>query len=222
MAITAEMVRVLRERTGAGMMDCKAALAETHGDMEKAVEIIVAGHVKSVDAGEVNGFLSSLGYGSPSTSADDKDKSYRFSLGYRFSPIISVEGFYADLGSYNSRSSVTSPSAGTVNADYQAKGYGVDLLLSAPISPEFSVYGRVGVIQAKAEANFNSAGSINLLSRSGSSDKTGQHFGVGLQYDITPVIGLRGEFETYRKLGDDSTGGELKVDVVSLGAIFRF
>jgi elongation factor Ts len=36
--ITAPMVKELRERTGAGMMDCKAALSETGGDMEKAVD----------------------------------------------------------------------------------------------------------------------------------------------------------------------------------------
>ncbi len=36
--ITAQMVKELRERTGAGMMDCKSALAETDGDMEKAVD----------------------------------------------------------------------------------------------------------------------------------------------------------------------------------------
>jgi elongation factor Ts len=38
MAITAKDVAVLRERTGAGMMDCKKALEETNGDMDKAVE----------------------------------------------------------------------------------------------------------------------------------------------------------------------------------------
>lgn len=40
MAITAEMVKQLRDRTGAGMMDCKAALTEAGGDMEKAVDIL--------------------------------------------------------------------------------------------------------------------------------------------------------------------------------------
>ena len=34
--ITAEMVKQLRERTGAGMMDCKKALKETTGDMENS------------------------------------------------------------------------------------------------------------------------------------------------------------------------------------------
>src|SRR5688500_19098041 len=36
--ITAASVKELRERTGAGMMDCKKALAETHGDMETAID----------------------------------------------------------------------------------------------------------------------------------------------------------------------------------------
>lgn len=40
MAITAEMVKELRERTSAGMMDCKKALTEADGDMEKAIEIL--------------------------------------------------------------------------------------------------------------------------------------------------------------------------------------
>jgi len=38
MAITAQMVKELREKTGVGMMDCKAALTETNGDMEAAVD----------------------------------------------------------------------------------------------------------------------------------------------------------------------------------------
>ncbi|AKN29459.1 elongation factor Ts [Clostridium carboxidivorans P7] len=38
--ITAQMVKELRERTGAGMMDCKKALNESNGDTEKAVEIL--------------------------------------------------------------------------------------------------------------------------------------------------------------------------------------
>jgi elongation factor Ts len=38
--ITAGLVKELRERTGAGMMDCKKALAETGGDIEKAVDFL--------------------------------------------------------------------------------------------------------------------------------------------------------------------------------------
>jgi elongation factor Ts len=38
--ITASMVKELRETTGAGMMDCKKALAETDGNMEEAIEVL--------------------------------------------------------------------------------------------------------------------------------------------------------------------------------------
>lgn len=40
MAITASLVKELRERTGAGMMECKKALVETNGDIEAAIELM--------------------------------------------------------------------------------------------------------------------------------------------------------------------------------------
>ncbi|EFM39603.1 translation elongation factor Ts [[Eubacterium] yurii subsp. margaretiae ATCC 43715] len=40
MEITAAMVKALREKTGAGMMDCKKALVETDGDMDKAIDTL--------------------------------------------------------------------------------------------------------------------------------------------------------------------------------------
>jgi len=40
MAVTASMVKELRERTGAGMMECKKALVETNGDMDAAIEYL--------------------------------------------------------------------------------------------------------------------------------------------------------------------------------------
>jgi elongation factor Ts len=42
MAITAQQVKELRDRTGAGMMDCKKALTETNGDMEAAIDLLRA------------------------------------------------------------------------------------------------------------------------------------------------------------------------------------
>ncbi len=40
MAISAGLVKELRERTGAGMLDCKKALEETNGDIEKAIDLL--------------------------------------------------------------------------------------------------------------------------------------------------------------------------------------
>ena len=49
MAVTAKMVKELREMTGAGMMDCKKALNETNGDMAAAIEFLrTNGEAKAV------------------------------------------------------------------------------------------------------------------------------------------------------------------------------
>ncbi len=49
MDITASMVRELREKSGAGMMDCKKALSETGGDMEQAFDFLRKQGLKSAD-----------------------------------------------------------------------------------------------------------------------------------------------------------------------------
>jgi elongation factor Ts len=52
-AISAQDVKTLRDRTGAGMMDCKAALQEAGGDIDKAVEILrVKGQASAAKRGE--------------------------------------------------------------------------------------------------------------------------------------------------------------------------
>ena len=51
--IAAKDVKALRDRTGAGMMDCKKALTEADGDMDKAIEILrVKGQAKAAKRGE--------------------------------------------------------------------------------------------------------------------------------------------------------------------------
>jgi len=52
-SVTAQDVKALRDRTGAGMMECKSALQETDGDMEKAIELLrVRGAAKAAKRGE--------------------------------------------------------------------------------------------------------------------------------------------------------------------------
>jgi len=52
-SVTAQDVKTLRERTGAGMMECKRALEEANGDADKAIEILrVKGQAKAAKRGE--------------------------------------------------------------------------------------------------------------------------------------------------------------------------
>src|SRR4051812_6609522 len=49
MTVTAAMVKELREKSGAGMMDCKTALAENNGDMEAAIDWLRAKGISKAD-----------------------------------------------------------------------------------------------------------------------------------------------------------------------------
>ncbi len=61
MEVTASLVKELREKTGAGMMDCKKALAETGGDLQKAVDFLrqkgLAAAAKKVDRVATDGAI---------------------------------------------------------------------------------------------------------------------------------------------------------------------
>ena len=53
MSVTAQDVKTLRDRTGAGMMECKRALEEAEGDADKAIEVLrVKGQAKAAKRGE--------------------------------------------------------------------------------------------------------------------------------------------------------------------------
>lgn len=62
MAVTAQMVKELREKTGAGMLDCKKALTETNGDMDKAIDFLrekgIASAAKKADRIAAEGITS--------------------------------------------------------------------------------------------------------------------------------------------------------------------
>jgi elongation factor Ts len=71
MAITAALVKELRERTGAGMMDCKKALVETNADLEAAIDLMRASG--AAKAAKKAGRVASEGLVNVTTSGDNKD-----------------------------------------------------------------------------------------------------------------------------------------------------
>lgn len=73
MNITAKMVKELREKTGAGMMDCKKALTATDGDMDKAVDYL---REKGLGAAEKKaGRIAAEGVAAVKVSEDGKSGS---------------------------------------------------------------------------------------------------------------------------------------------------
>ena len=70
MAITAALVKELRERTGAGMMDCKKALVETNADLEAAIDLMRASG--AAKAAKKAGRVASEGLVNVTISDDNK------------------------------------------------------------------------------------------------------------------------------------------------------
>jgi elongation factor Ts len=90
--ISAQLVRELRERTGAGMMDCKRALQETNGDMEAAVVVLrekgMASAAKRADRATTEGLV---GY----RLADDGSRGTMVAVGCETEPVSKNEEFQA-------------------------------------------------------------------------------------------------------------------------------
>jgi len=90
--ISAQLVRELRERTGAGMMDCKRALQETNGDVEAAIVLLrergMAQAAKRADRATNEGLV---GY----TLAEDGSKGTMVAVGCETEPVAKSEEFQA-------------------------------------------------------------------------------------------------------------------------------
>ena len=203
-----------------------AALAE--GDTGFSISVAGGGTRANLSESDLNNLLSSQNYVSPTSSVSNTDSAYRIGAGYRFSQIFALEEHYSDLVKYSSESRallVPNAGAGTLSAKYKSSGYGLDALVTAPLAQGFSIYGRVGVLRAKTEANFTSSGSIFVSPTSrldATANTTAYSYGIGLQYDISKQVAIRAEGQRYEKLGNDDTGGKLKLDVYTIGAVFSF
>jgi elongation factor Ts len=90
--ISAQLVRELREQTGAGMMDCKRALVETNGDMESAVVLLrekgMAQAAKRADRATTEGLV---GY----HLADDRSRGTMVAVGCETEPVSKNDDFHA-------------------------------------------------------------------------------------------------------------------------------
>jgi elongation factor Ts len=90
--ISAQLVRELRERTGAGMMDCKRALQETNGDMEAAVVLLrekgMANAAKRADRATTEGLV---GY----RLTADQSRGTMVAIGCETEPVSNNEEFEA-------------------------------------------------------------------------------------------------------------------------------
>jgi OOP family OmpA-OmpF porin len=130
---------------------------------------------------------------------DDKDTALKIFGGYQFNRHLAAEIGYHALGE-------ASMTGGTL----EGKAWEAVGVASWPFNDRVSVFGKLGAYSGKLEA------------RGTDESKTDATYGVGLRYDFTPHIGVRGEWQRYSKMGGDNGIPETDVDVLSVGLVYRF
>lgn len=164
----------------------------------------------------------------PTTSTvtrDERDPGFKLLVGYAFSPHWAVEGGFAQLGEFTITRDVTAPAAGAATASLRVKGWVIDLVGTAPLNRHFSVIGRVGVLLSEVRTFRAVSGPVTLepgLPTSGISDEANFKVGVGLQYEVSPKVALRAEWEHFYRVGDPAVTGELDINLVGGGVVLRF
>jgi OOP family OmpA-OmpF porin len=148
--------------------------------------------------------------GVPGLSCDDSDTAFRVFGGYQFNKYLGAELGYADLGK------ATLSGAG-LNASVKAKAWDLVGVGRLPLADKFSLFGKLGMYRADTDLSSNTA-----LIPAASDNNTDLTYGIGAQYDFNKNLGVRAEWQQYKKVGSDNTGGDSDVDVMSVGVVYRF
>lgn len=170
------------------------------------------------------GVVAVTGTTSSNVSRDERDPGFKVLVGYQFSPHFALEGGYAHLGEFRLTRDVSAPTAGTVNADVRIKGLVLDVVGTLPIGRGISGFAKLGALLSETKTFRVTGGTVATPFGSGSTinDELNLKFGLGLQYEVSSRVSLRGELERYRKVGEATTTGEVSIDLYSVGLLFRF
>jgi len=152
---------------------------------------------------------------------EDSDVGYKLLGGYKFNKNFAVEGGYFNLGEFGFTASYAPASTFTGNIKLQ--GLNLDAVGILPFTEKFSAFGRVGLIYSEGKDGFTGTGAGTAVAAADPNPKESEanyKYGVGLQYDLTRALSLRGEWERYRV--NDSVGNKGDVDMLSVGLVFMF
>jgi len=161
-----------------------------------------------------------LGSGFTTNSIDDdsRDTGWKLLGGRKFNRNFAVEASYFNLGEFGFTAHTTPP--GTFNGRIKLQGFGVDGVGILPMGESFSAFAKLGLQYAKAEDTFSGTGAVAVTNSSPSKSSGGYKVGLGLQYDFTPSLGLRGEWENYRV--NDAVGNKGNINTLMVGLVYLF
>lgn len=146
------------------------------------------------------------------STCDKKDTAFKLLGGYKINRNFAAEVGYTDLG----KITVSVPG---VSADIKAQVFEVVGVGAYPINQQFSVYGKLGFYHGESKLSGTVAGIGTGSAKETNTDLT---YGLGVQFNFNPQLGVRGEWQRYTSVGGDSVGGDSDVDVLSVGVVWKF
>jgi OOP family OmpA-OmpF porin len=162
--------------------------------------------------------LLGSGFTMTSISDDDQDFGYKLFAGRKFNKNFAVEGGYFNLGKFGFTANTAPP--GSLTGTIKLQGVNLDAVGMLPFTPKFSALGRVGLTYVQAKDTFQGTGAVTVANPNPSKSEANVKFGVGFQYDFTPVFGLRGEWERY--FVNDAVGNKGDIDMLLIGLVYSF
>ena len=170
-----------------------------------------------IDDGRIAADL--LGAGTPATSIKDDDRSIGFKLfgGRKFNRNFAVEGGYFRLGEFGFTATTAT---GNLDGTIKMQGLNLDAVGILPFTEKFSGLGRVGLTYVQTQDAFRSTGAVVVTDPNPSKSAGSFKLGLGVQYDLTRSMGLRGEWERYRV--SDAVGNMGNIDMLLVGLVYRF
>ena len=172
----------------------------------------------AIDDERISRSLLGSGFATTSMDLDESAAGVKLFGGYQLSRHLALEGGYFNLGKFG-YTARTSP-AGSLSGDIRLQGLNLDVVGILPLTEKFSVFGRVGVIHARARDNFSSTGLVNRPASTARQNDTGYKFGGGVEYAFTDRLAVRGEVERYRI--NDAIGNKGDIDMATVGLVYRF
>ena len=208
---------------GCAMLAGQVAQADeawTNTDWANSAWYIGAGAGRSaakIDQDRIEASLRAGGATSVMFSKNERDTAYKLFIGKQLNKNFAIEGGYFDLGNFGFNA--TTVPAGTLNGSVGFKGVNLDLLAQFGLSERFSIYGKLGVNYAKADAHFSGNRLFAVTNPNPSERTLNAKAGLGLEYKFTEALAVRGEVERYRV--NDAVGNRGDVDFLSLNLVYK-
>ena len=170
----------------------------------------------SIDDQRLIRSLMDNGASSVQFSMDERDTAYKLYLGKQLNENFALEGGYFNLGKSNF-SALTNP--GSLHGQVGLQGANLDLIGRVHFTERFSMLANIGMHYTEAKTYFSGDRLYAITNPNSTERKLNGKVGLGLEYQLTQALALRGQIERYRV--NNRIQNRVDVDFYSIGLVYK-